>query len=207
MSCSAELTWFLDSLKLYKFIGVELVIRVTSSSHLLPTTAAQQAAADQPLLASHKQRFAHLFGAAAPSSSKGQQQQQPQQGQDGSSSYAALQQSLQGLRDSMHQALLQQRLKLSAAPNYARWREGMEGAAVADAAVAAAGGPMSTVPAAAAAAADLPGRALEDMVRQQLQGISEVAAAGKAAQQQHQAALLAAVDKAVLQLKLDVLDR
>uniref|UniRef100_A0A383VHB8 Small ribosomal subunit protein uS10 domain-containing protein n=1 Tax=Tetradesmus obliquus TaxID=3088 RepID=A0A383VHB8_TETOB len=207
---ASELAWFLDSLKLYKFIGVELLVKVTSSSHLLPTTAAQQAAADTPLLATHKQRFAHLFGAAAPADPQQQQQQQ----EADSSSYAALQQSLQGLRQSMHQQLMQQRLKLSGVQNYGRWQETADGRQAAAAAAAAAGGPLSALPQ-SAAAAEMPGRQLADAVAQQLQGSNMVAAADAAAaessgdgqQQQQQLALAAAIDKAMLQLKLDVLDR
>ncbi|WIA20691.1 hypothetical protein OEZ85_005062 [Tetradesmus obliquus] len=66
-----------------------------------------------------------------------------------------------------------------------------------------------------AAAAEMPGRQLADAVAQQLQGSNMVAAADAAAaessgdgqQQQQQLALAAAIDKAMLQLKLDVLDR
>ncbi|WIA41012.1 hypothetical protein OEZ86_004651 [Tetradesmus obliquus] len=70
---------------------------------------------------------------------------------------------------------------------------------------------------AAAAAAEMPGRQLADAVAQQLQVSNMVAAADAAAaaaedgsgdgQQQQQLALAAAIDKAMLQMKLDVLDR
>lgn len=118
----SELDWFLDSIKLYKFIGVELTIKVSSSSYLLPTTAEQQAAAEQPLLLHHKQRFAHLFGAAAPSSNGPGLQQQQESSSSSSTSYAALQQSLQGLRQSVHEGLLQQRMKLAGNANFKRWQ-------------------------------------------------------------------------------------
>ncbi|KAF6259226.1 hypothetical protein COO60DRAFT_1030833 [Scenedesmus sp. NREL 46B-D3] len=216
---ASELAWFLDSLKLYKFIGVELLVKVTSSSYLLPTTAAQQAAADVPLLAAHRQRFAHLFGAAAPLNPQQQQQQQQQQedlDSSSGSSHAALQQSLQGLRQSMHEQLLQQRLRLSAVQNHQRWQEGAEGRQAAAAAAGLAGGALSPLPDSAAAAAELPSRQLEDAVGQQLEGSRLLAAAAAAdaagaaageGQQQQQVALAAAIDKAMLQLKLDVLDR
>lgn len=120
----SELNWFLDSIKLYKFIGVELQVKITSNSYLLPTTSEQQAAADQPLLLQHKQRFAHLFGAAAPSSNGPGLQEQQQDRNNSSPSYAALQQSMQGLRQSVHEGLLQQRMKLASNANYKQWQVG-----------------------------------------------------------------------------------
>lgn len=118
----SELNWFLDSIKLYKFIGCELEITVSSSSYLLPTSSEQQAAAEEPLLQQHKQRFAHLFGAAAPSSNSsagGNAQQEQDTGS--STSYAALQQSMQGLRQAVHEGLLQQRMQLAGNAKYKRW--------------------------------------------------------------------------------------
>lgn len=119
----SELHWFLDSLKMYKFIGVEMTVRVSSSSYLLPTTSEEQAVAEQPLLQQHKQRFAHLFGAAAPSSNNTAQQHLQQDNSSSSdSSYAALQQSMRGLRESVQQGLLHQRVQLADNTNFKRWQ-------------------------------------------------------------------------------------
>eukprot|EP00878_Enallax_costatus_P013862 GHUV01014497.1.p1 GENE.GHUV01014497.1~~GHUV01014497.1.p1 ORF type:complete len:422 (+),score=169.95 GHUV01014497.1:2980-4245(+) len=187
---ASELNWFLDSLKLYKFIGVEMTVKVSSSSYILPTTTEQQAAAEQPLLQQHKQRFAHLFGAAAPSSfssSAGTASQQQQlEGSDSSSSnYAALQQSMQGLRESIHQGLLQQRVKLADSTNFKRWQDGHKKGT------------------AAVAASPSTAQVLADLVSQQVQGSNMADSTGH----QKQQAFLAAVDKALLSLKLNVLDR
>ncbi|KAF8062739.1 SPP1 [Scenedesmus sp. PABB004] len=194
----SELTWFLDSLKLYKFVGVELVVRVGSSSYLLPTSEAARDAADAPLLAGHRARFAHLFGAAAPSAGGGGGGA-PAGGEPGA---GELQASLAGLRGALQDGLLQQRLRLEASPSFARWREGAGGAAAAAAAAA------SAPPAASAAA---PAPALQDAVAAQVarSGLAAPggAAPGGGAGAGREGALLAALDRALLGLKLDVLDR
>ena len=65
----SELTWFLDSLKLYEFTAVEINVKLTSNSYLLPTSTREQAKAQQPLLSSHMQRFKDYFPTTITSSS------------------------------------------------------------------------------------------------------------------------------------------
>jgi ribosomal protein S10 len=198
----SELNWFLDSLKLYQFQAVELVVKVTSSSYLLPTSTAEQAAAEQPLLQPHKQRFTHLFGAAAPGSTGGGNSSFSQQSLNGDSgSFAAVQQSLRGLQQAMHDGLLQQRMRLGSSTAYHRWREGLQGKSTAAATAAAA---------AAGEAGALPGQQLQDVAAQQVQGSGLLAQQEEQQQPQQesvQQAFMAAVDKVLLRLKLDVLDR
>ncbi|KIY98120.1 hypothetical protein MNEG_9844, partial [Monoraphidium neglectum] len=75
-----ELQWFLDALKSYDFTGIQIQVKLGSSSFLmpppLPDPARAPAAPARPLLARHMARFPHLFPAAAlgggaPSSSGG----------------------------------------------------------------------------------------------------------------------------------------
>lgn len=190
----SELTWFLDNLKLYQFVGAELSVRVSSSSYLLPTSSAEQDGAAAPLLAGHMRRFGRLFGGASGSRSASGS------GASGSASFEALQQSLQGLQQAVRQGLVQQRAALSDTQAFQHWQQAM--------------GPdgddsSGTV----AATAAQPARAVADAVSQQLEG-SPLAAAdgsssggGAAAAPGGGDAFLAAVDKALLGVKLDVLDR
>lgn len=182
-----------------RFVGVELSFRITSSSYLIPTSTSQQDAAQQPLLTGHKHRFANLFGAAAPSNSSSDVPARP----SSSTSYAALQQSLQGLESVLNKGLLQQRLRLSAANSYERWQETGEGLqAGRDAAAGATAG-----------AQTLPQQQLRNEVAQQLEGSSLLAATdeGKSgsslAAGSREQALLSAVDKLLAGIKTDGLDR
>jgi hypothetical protein len=172
-------------------VGVELSLRITSSSYLLPTSTSQQDAAQQPLLAGHKQRCAHLFGAAAPSTDT--------PSSSSSNSYAALQQSLQGLRSDLHKGLLQQRMGLTANARFERWQGTDEGK---HAAAAAGGG---------SAASKLPEQQLQDAVAQQVEDSGLLAAgsgsSSSAVGGSREQALLSAVEQLLGSLKTEGLDR
>lgn len=200
----AELDWLLHSIKMYKFAGVELSMRITSSSYLLPTSTSDQDAAQQPLLAGHKQRFSHLFGAAAPSSNASAAAT-ASTSTNSSSSYAALQQSLQGLRADLHQGLLQQRAGLAASSRFERWQQANRSSPAAAGAGAGTGLP---------AANKLPEQQLQDAVAQQVEGSSLLAAqeegdgdSSSRVGSSREQALLRAVDKLLANVDAEGLDR
>jgi hypothetical protein len=182
---------------LLRFVGVELSLRITSSSYLLPTSTSQQDAAQQPLLVGHKQRFAHLFGAAAPSSDAPNSSSSSCSSSN-SSSYAALQQSLQSLRSDLHKGLLQQRMELTANARFQRWQGTDEGR---QAGAAALGG---------SAASKLPEQQLQDAVARQVEDSGLLAAdsdSSSAVSASREQALLSAVDKLLGSFKTQGLDR
>jgi hypothetical protein len=174
-------------------------MRITSSSYLLPTSTSDQDAAQQPLLAGHKQRFSHLFGAAAPSSDASAA---GSASTSSSGSYAALQQSLQGLRADLHQGLLQQRAGLAASSRFERWQQANRSSPAA----AATGSP---------AASKLPEQQLQDAVAQQVEGSSLLAAqeegdgdsSSSRVGSSREQALLRAVDKLLANVDAEGLDR
>lgn len=176
-------------------------MRITSSSYLLPTSTSDQDAAQQPLLAGHKQRFSHLFGAAAPSTDASAAATP-----SSTSSYVALQQSLQGLRSDLHKGLLQQRAGLAANSRFERWQQASKNSP------AAAAGGGTGLP----AASKLPEQQLQDAVAQQVEGSSLLAAheegdssssSSSRVGSSREQALLRAVDKLLASVQAEELDR
>lgn len=182
------------------FIGCEISMRISSSSYLLPTSTSEQDAAQVPLLSQHRLRFARLFEAASPAGPSSSTISSRSRS-SASSSYAALQQSLRELRDSMDDGLLKQRMHLSVNGSYEKWLQTDPGTR----ATAAAGSTGATGPQ----------QHLREAVAQQVEDSGTLAGTNGSSEQQDQLqqqqqggqALLAAVDKALLSMKTEVLDR
>ncbi|GBF87880.1 hypothetical protein Rsub_00592 [Raphidocelis subcapitata] len=104
-----ELLWFLDAVKSYAFTGVEIRVRVGSSSFLTPPPPGEEGAAlaPRPLLADHMARFPHLFPAAALGG--------------GGGPAAGMADSFAALRDAARGELLRSRLSLQGVPAYRDW--------------------------------------------------------------------------------------
>jgi small subunit ribosomal protein S10 len=103
----SELMWFLDSLKLYEFTAVEINVKLTSNSYLLPTSTREQAKAQQPLLSSHMHRFKDYFPATSSSSS--------------TAPAAAFSEALSGARTNVQTAAQEQRRTLQGSPKFQEW--------------------------------------------------------------------------------------
>jgi ribosomal protein S10 len=126
-----ELQWFLDALRSYDFVGVEVRVRVGSRSFLTPTPPeddAGDAAASRPFLADHFAKFPHLFPAAV---------------LGGGASAPGIGASFDAVEAAARRELLGERLRLQGTEAYSQWLRGLNRDAVlasAEAAAAAADG-------------------------------------------------------------------
>ena len=136
----AELEWFLDALKSYDFTGVEIKVKITSSSHLVaaPTGAAEAAA--RPLLAEHMAKFPHLFPDAAYEGSGGSGSGVSSGvGSSSAGDVGAMAASFEALRAALRAEALGERAALQGSEEYRAWAARLgDGAGVAAAAAAAA---------------------------------------------------------------------
>ncbi len=115
-----ELNWFLDSIKLYQFPGVQLQVSVTSSTYLTPT--AQQPLPDPgqeghahhlaggAVLADHRRRIARYLGAPAQLPDT----PQPRPADD-------LRSTLGALRQVLYAGLQEQRQQVGTSQAYQNW--------------------------------------------------------------------------------------
>jgi ribosomal protein S10 len=127
----AELQWFLDALKSYNFTGVQIQVRIGSSSFLTPGPADGDAdgaaAAPRPLLADHMARFPHLFPAAALGGSSS----------SSSSAVGRMAASFDELRAGVLSELLRDRVTLHGTGQYSEWLAQQDAESLAAAAAAA----------------------------------------------------------------------
>lgn len=136
-----ELQWFLDALKSYDFTGVEIKIKLASSSFLTPSPPSgdpASSAGPRPLLADHMARFPHFFPAAALGG--GASSATNSGSSSGSSALTALQmaRAFQELREGVRSELLNERLALQRNLNYHDWLRQQDAASLSEIAATAA---------------------------------------------------------------------